>query len=163
MAAQAPDPVTQRLDRLERQNYRLRLWGGIVLVGLVTVLLLESVLPRRPARTVEAEKFILVGPGGNLRAGLSVEPNGMVGLAFLDKERRTRAGLAVQPDGSPSLRLFATDARSRVTLTVAPDGSPMLLLLGPDEQPRAMLVVRAGGSPGLQLLDTGGRVIWRAP
>ena len=60
--------MVQRLDRLERENRRLKLLGSLVLIGIATLLLMGQAKPNRVAKVIEAEKFILRDSSGSERA-----------------------------------------------------------------------------------------------
>ncbi len=62
--------VERRLQRLERQNRRLRL---VVYSGLVAVVGAVAMAQTRPSQTIEAERFVVRDRMGNQRAVLGLE------------------------------------------------------------------------------------------
>ncbi len=74
--------IIERLERLERQNRHLKRCAVILLLVLSSVFLMGQAAPS--SRTVEAQKFVLVDSGGNVRAELIILPSGLPGLRFLD-------------------------------------------------------------------------------
>jgi hypothetical protein len=103
MTAQAPElaAVVARLEKVEQQNRKLKMVGGMVLALAVAGLLMGQALPR--ARIVEAEEFVLKDGAGKVRAELVVDKDGP-GLALGDETGKARAGLTVSKDG-PRLTL----------------------------------------------------------
>ena len=130
------DTLTQRLDRLERQNRRLKVASGAVLFGIAAILLMGQ----GSSPIVEAERFLVRDPTtGKFRGALSVLQDGSVGLSIS------------APDGK-SLSLSA-NASGNVGLTLYDKQGKL----------RAELVTGVDGAPALALRDQGGKVIWKAP
>ena len=82
--------VTQRPDRLERENRRLKGIGAVVLVGLAAMVLMGQDTPGKVAMVVEAEKFVLVDAEGRTRAILGAYGAGH-GLVLYDPNGQVRA------------------------------------------------------------------------
>ena len=61
------DTPTQRLDRLERENRRLKFAGAILLLALAAVGAMGQVLPKAVPKVVEAERFLLRDARGRVR------------------------------------------------------------------------------------------------
>jgi hypothetical protein len=78
--------VVARLEKVERQNRRLRGAGIAVLVLAVAGLLMGQAMPK--ARIVEAEGFVLKDGAGKVRAGLAVVKAGPV-LRLSDENGKT--------------------------------------------------------------------------
>jgi len=80
--------VTERLDRLERQNRRLRL--GLIAIALGSgAVFLTAAMPST-METVTAQKFVLVDGSGNQRAILAVDKDGQSSLALYDASGQRR-------------------------------------------------------------------------
>ena len=106
-----PDPIMQRLERLERT---LRWWkrlacAALLLLSLVALLAATS---ERGSDLVRATAFYLMDQTGMTRAALVLGPGGSPALGFRDERGQLRAVLTVQPDGSP--RLTFTDVDGKV-------------------------------------------------
>ncbi len=106
-----PDPMMQRLERLEQT---LRWWkrlagAALLLVSLVALL---AATGQQGSRLVRATAFYLVDQTGQTRAALALAPGGSPALGFRDTRGQLRAVLTIQPDGSP--RLIFTDADGKV-------------------------------------------------
>jgi hypothetical protein len=178
--------LTQRLDRLERGNRRLRLAGVILLLALVAVGAMGQVLPKAVPKVVEAERFVVrdtrgkisatLGAGsgtttpalsladqnGKLRAGLAVLSDGAVGLVLADKDGNLRASIGLAADASSQVILYNKEGRGGAGLIVRADGAG-LTLDDKDGERRVMLGLNAYGFPSLHLSDKDGKVIWKAP
>ena len=103
MIAQAPElaAVVARLEKVERQNRRLKRVGVVVLALAVAGMVMGQAMPR--ARIVEAEEFVLRDAAGNVRAELVAFKDGPA-LTLLDENGKSRATLAVDKPG-PRLSL----------------------------------------------------------
>src|SRR5262245_54686893 len=111
------------------------------------------------AKTVEAEKFVLVDAGGRQRAALQVLANGLVDLSLQDAKGGNRATIGVEADGSTSIGLFDTKGYKVATLGQERDGHTGLLLYSPQGKGLASLTATPSGESALRLLDkTTGRV-----
>jgi hypothetical protein len=176
--------VVERLERVERQNGRLKLAGAVVLLLAAAGLVMAQTFPA--SRTVEAEAFVLRDGGGTARAVWAPVPEGGAALTFFDQAGKPRAQVRVERDGAPGLFLFdqagygramlradrdgapelaLTDqtAKTRATLRVERAGSPGLVLFDQVGKPRATLYVVSEGSATLQLSDKDERIFWRVP
>jgi hypothetical protein len=88
-----PDNLIDRIERLERANFRMRLAiatfmaGSLILVGL-------GATPKNDLKILDAEKIILRGDGGKIIAELSSDPI----------------------DHDPQLTLWSNNERYRMTI-----------------------------------------------
>lgn len=121
------DTLVVRLERLERENRRLRRAGAVALAGVALVLMGQTT-SGEVAKVVEATQFVLRDSKGDTRAVLALGPDGSVGLGLSDEAGTARAWLSLGPQGSPSFALFDRAARPRATLRLWPDGVPRLAL-----------------------------------
>jgi hypothetical protein len=71
---------------------------------------------------------------GNPRATMIVAPDGSPTLRLAD-QHRARAGLSLTPDGLPGLALLSTDGKTRAALTLNSDGAGALTLFDANTQP----------------------------
>ena len=173
--------LTERLDRLERENRRWRRAGAGVLIVIAAFALMGQAIQGVP-KAMEAERFVLRDTGGRVRAALGMEADGSVGLWLLDSAGKTRAGVGVSREGSPVMALADQTGKSRLSLTLT-DG-PGLSLRDQDRtrislsvlaegsgiyvwdqagRERVVLIVAADGSQVLGFRDKDGKVIWKAP
>jgi len=177
MDSTALDRLTQRLDRLERENRRLKRIGGVAVIGLAAVALMGQTMPGKVAKVVEAEQFVLRDASGTIRGRLHTSSNGIAGL-FLSSGTAS-AGLRVGADGlailamsehgeprvvlgnhknSPEVLLIDKSNKVRVKLEIEGDGEPRLALYDGARQPRVAVGTQSDGGPGVVLLDENGRL-----
>lgn len=155
--------LAQRLDRVERENRRLKRGGAVVLAVVAAVVLMGQATGDKVAKVLEAESFVVRDSKGALRAILGVWEDDEVRLLLPDRNGKSRAILAVKPDGSPYLGLYDKDGKRRIGMAVLQDGMLALGLAYTDDKSRAGLSVGPDGSPRLFLADKAGKVIWSAP
>ncbi len=113
------DPVIQRLDRLERENWYWKratlllfiVMGSAILMAVSSASVVDPLIR---AQTIEAQKFVLKDSNGIIRAELKhdaqtrPDSGGMVSLEPYGKNKPTRAALYLQ-DGWVYFNLQATD------------------------------------------------------
>lgn len=154
MPLSTPDLVTARLDRLERESRR---WRRVALgswLAIAAVLLLGQSSPpaakaASPARTVEAERFVLRDPRGLVGATLGWEADDTPRLALHDLRGQPRAVVSVGTGGTPGLTLLDADGTTvRAALVLGSDGAPGLALFDPAGKPRVAVALFHGGQPG---------------
>jgi hypothetical protein len=93
--------VVERLERLERENRRLKVLG-LILVAAVSLAVLTGVTTKEPV--IGAEAFTLVGNQGQLR-GVFALVNQEPTLALFDSTGKVRAGLSIA-ENAPRLILY---------------------------------------------------------
>lgn len=128
--------LQQRVDRLEREVRRWRLFGpaALALLGLIVLL---GATGQKVEDEVRAKSFVLVDQQGRQRAVLNVVPLpffDIAGLRLYDQKGRARAALAVAGDGSSALNLYDQANFTQVNLSADPDGTPHLNLFGTNRQ-----------------------------
>jgi len=88
--------ILERVEKLERQNRRLKLLGLFLLIIAASVLVMGQTVPRKGSRTLEAEKLVIRNQNGKE----------VITLEALDG----RASLALlTPDGFPSVILVDSE------------------------------------------------------
>lgn len=143
--------ILKRLEKLERQNRRMKLAGLGAFVIAGTLLLMGQTRRVHPS-TITATGFVLVDAQGRERATLAMY-NGGPRLDLYDENGKARAGLTVTSDG-PGLGLFDANGKARVGLSAFSDG-PGLALFDANGKPRVGLVAFSDG-PVLDLSDANG-------
>jgi len=141
--------IKQRLEKLERQNRRMKLAGVGALVIAAAFLLMGQASGPRTLPEVRANSFVLVDAQGRQRATLSMDMN-EPGLALRDASGAIRAMLANSPQG-PTLGLLDANGKAAATLAVLSDG-PLLGMLDANLTQGVMLDIPAHG-PELKLND----------
>lgn len=121
------DALTQRLDRLERENRYLKISGIAAAVILAAGALLGAAASSVP-QELRAKKFVLTDDTGARRAVLETLENGASRLALYKKGGKGEVELAVGRDGVPYLVL--TDSGGLTFLGISPDGSASINLGG---------------------------------
>ena len=84
-----PTVVDARLDKIERDNRRLKLTVGALLLALAAVPLIGAVMPQEIPELIQAREFQVIGEFGNERAGMSAS-----GIAYNDEKGTIRAGMS---------------------------------------------------------------------
>jgi hypothetical protein len=111
--------------------------------------------PPNPARTVEAERFVLRDARGRAGATLGWGADDTPRLTLHAPSGQPRAVLTVGARGAPGLTLLDADGVTvRVALVVGPDGAPGFALFDPAGKPRLAAALFHGSAPGR---STGGR------
>jgi hypothetical protein len=86
-------------------------------------------------KVVRATEFQLVNDDGLPRASLSVNPDNMPNLRFLDAEGMVRLDLFLQGDGRPLINMNARNSSCRVALGLLDNGNPVLTLYDKKQRP----------------------------
>ncbi len=162
------ETLARRLDRVERENRRLKQAGVIALAVIAVVVLMGQATQGKVAKVIEAEKFVLRDADGKGRARLESLPSGLVRLVLLDKDENVQSVLGVGV-GRPSLVLagrnnktilttsfLSISGKSRLTLAVLPSGVQSLALTDNTGRTRAELAIEADGSSTFGLFDRTG-------
>lgn len=162
MSADDTHDVLARLARLERSNRRWkRIALGIAGAGVV----LFATLPQGPSlaqapRTVAAQRFVLLSPGGQGNgATLEFTARGPE-LVFFDPGDRPRLRMGVD-EGGPSLHLLDARGGKRASLGLF-EGEPGFVLYDGELKVRAVISM-SGDQPSVVLLDENKRRVFRAP
>jgi len=161
-------PVMQRLEKLEKQNRRLRVGGGAFLLVAASLLLMGQAAPQ--SKTIEAQEFILRDTSNKQRAKLSLVEDTAV-LSLYDAKENVRARLVA--GDRPGLLFFDAQrtgpyAKVRLALGVgdmgggAGDSGPHILLFDANGRGRAELFVTESRS-GLSFHDANGKELFKAP
>ena len=132
--------VIERLEKLEAENQVLR---GKLEMAERTLEHLSTI----GVEEVAARTFRLTDEIGMVRALLTSNPEGGVGLMLMDTNYQVRAGLRVDPTGVPSMELDGKEGKSQVLLNIEND-DPFLTLMNKEGQICAQLCVH-DGSPTL--------------
>ena len=90
--------VEDRIDRLERENRRLKLGGGGLAAAVLIVVLAGAATTQQPD-TIEVKGLILKNDEGKKVAELNSDDRG-TGIVFYDSEGEPRAKLGVLANGT---------------------------------------------------------------
>lgn len=149
--------IEERLGKVERQNRRLKIAGGVALVLIWAVTLLSAAAPK--PKTVDAERFVVVDNGGKQRAAFGVSENG-ASLKISNEKGKTVVLMEVSEDGTPVLAFKDENSTIRALLTLGED-DPILSLHDENETPRAMLLVHDERGPSLSFRNKQGETCAR--
>jgi hypothetical protein len=107
--ASETETLIHRLEKVERENRRIKL-AGIVVLTLIATILLTGLSVDDPV--IGAEAFTLVDGQGEMRAVFAMVNNEPT-LALFDTEGKVRAGIMVAQN-SPRLILYAEDGKTPI-------------------------------------------------
>ena len=117
-----------RLEKLERQNRRQKIYWAVILAVLGVVLATQAYVLFRPLPSGLAGETLMVrDANGKVRASLGTH-GGKVGLELWDPEGHRRATLGLGSEGAPHLAFYDRDQRVRAELNLGPDGEPKFTL-----------------------------------
>lgn len=180
------EAFVERIDRIERENGRLKLAGALVLIGIAAAMLMGQAGPNPriiKASQIEAERFVLSNRRGKVLGGLVIRGDGTP-MLFLNHKPGKKAApgfmVAVKEDvmsvnlftdkskhqvaiAADKLVLKGKEGKDRIVLLSHEKGIPMLSLNDKDENQRAMLLVTPNGQPYLAFRTHDGKVFWSAP
>jgi hypothetical protein len=119
----------ERLENLEQQNRRQRLYRAFILglFGLILAAQAFWFFRPQPPGPLEVESLVVRDPNGVIRAWLG-DKNGKAGLDLWDRKGKRRATLSLGPEGSPGLALYDQDQQVRAELNLGPAGVPKFTL-----------------------------------
>ena len=114
--------LEQRIERVERENRRLKIAALTALLGLGGAFSLGAAA--NPPQKLEAETIVLRDAQGKSRIVLGVDEEGP-GIAFLDTKGKLRLNLGLAKEG-PALDLLDAAEHPRATLLLTEDQGPIL-------------------------------------
>ena len=116
------ESLERRIEKVERENRRLKIAALTALLGLGGVFSLGAAAS--PPQKLEAETIVLRDATGKSRIILGVDEEGP-GIAFLDAKGKLRLNLGLAKDG-PALDLLDAAEHPRATLLLTEDQGPIL-------------------------------------
>jgi hypothetical protein len=150
--------ITERLEKMELQNRRLKQAGTVILILFAAVLLMGQSLPKR--RIIEAERFVLLDTAGKARGLFQMVADGPY-LVLLDENgQKVKVELAATRLG-PKLSFYDDNGHPRAVLLSTEEG-PGLFFKDLNGKRRVAMGVNKVG-PILNFLDTDEYPIWHAP
>jgi hypothetical protein len=140
------------MDKLERQNRRLKLIGTVVMVLAAAVLLMGQASQKK---TVEANEFILKDTTGKTRARLGIGATGP-DLAMFDTEGKARASLEVENDTTGTVTLYK-DSSGKDVVAHNSYGGGALKMFDREGKARVILEVKNDIKENVQFKDGSGK------
>ena len=86
--------LESRLSKVERDNRRLKLTLGALLLGLAAVPLIGAVMPQQIPELIEARRFEVIDENGTIRAGMGAD-----GIGYADENGTGRVGMGADGIG----------------------------------------------------------------
>ena len=144
------EAVVRRLERVERQNRRLKVIGAavVLLVGAGVLVGVDGPAPK----TVVEEKFIVRDAAGKNWAELAYYEKDGPALLLRDKEGTRTVILGASPSGEAQLQ-FRDKAGERLILTALPGGAAGIEIKDKTAKQRVSLGVR-GERAAVRLRDS---------
>ncbi len=130
------ETLARRLDRVERENRRLKRAGVMAVAVMAALVLMGHATSNNvvKAEVVEADLVLANAIGirdktGMPRGGLDTDDSGAVRLVFLDRQGTQRLQLSVNPDGEAGIGLLYKLGNPGAFLIADSDGSRLGLAL----------------------------------
>ena len=154
------EQLEQNIVELKRQNRRYRFVTSLVAVLAVTFVIMGQSSANKPAKIIEAEKFILRDKDGVVRGVLQSE-NGMAGFSLADQTGKAVIELGAKDNGATGLVFADGSGTTRVALRVKDGNSPDFGLLDANGTLRVALGIDPAGNPALVMYDEKQNPIWK--
>ena len=164
------ETVVRRLDRVERENRRMKQAGAVALAVIGAVVLMGQAT--KVPKWVEAEKFIIRDANGKLRGELGMQGE-LPGLSLIYNKEMTFNVLVGEKDALLVIEKSRPGMHSEVGLYIDDDDSARITV-SRKGRGKAVLgsvslettrtgVVEKRPESSLVLIDKAGNVIWSAP
>jgi hypothetical protein len=144
--------LSERLEKLERENHGLKR-AGLVALALTAVLLLTG--QARSNRVLEANRFVLRDSSGQVRAELKTEEDSSPRLVLFDAHGGGRAWLDLNKKGEPALRFWDASGKPLLELSTAVE-RPRLTLFSPQGDDGLTVWTAKEGGSGLVMYGAEG-------
>jgi hypothetical protein len=141
-----------RLERLERDNRRLKRFA---LAALVLAATLATIYATQPVpESFTAHEFNVVDDSGGVRVKMGMLLGKPV-ITFFDAQNMPRALMGVDSSGAPNIYFNDAQGTPRMDMSIGESG-PYIMLRDAGGNPGARLEVTASGQPEISLLDQQG-------
>ena len=161
--AQDYDCLSKKVERLERENLRLKRIGiSLIIVAVAALTMGQS----QSTKTVEANAFVLRGPDGSVRAKLDSNKSSTE-LVFLNDAGQSRLAITASQEGE-GLEMMSDSGELLATMSAA-------LQKGPQLSPTTSTIAVLGSLPGpgvimnaskaiatVRVADQSGHRVWAA-
>ena len=142
-----------RLEKLERDNRRLKRLGA---AALVLAAALGAIYATRPVPAkITAHEFDLVDRSGATRGFMGVR-DGASNITLSDSQGKPGVVMAALSSGASGISLSDSQGKAGVAMTVSPSGEPSVGLSDSQGNPRVFMVVLPSGEPDITLQDAQG-------
>ncbi len=136
--------LSERVERLERQNHRLKQTGLLTLLAIASFFLMGQM---KATKALEAGKFILKDGRGKMRAELGLLRDRPM-LVFYDEAETVMLSMGAQAEGS-GLTIFDADSRQSAVLDCTANG-PVLSFFSEGQKRLNLSLTTQGPAIGLQ-------------
>lgn len=109
-----------RLDRLERENRRIKRVGGSLLAALGLAGIVGFAAPKM-CNTVWAERFVLQDSRGQQRMVLNAYSTKTPAITFNDAKGKGVAALQIEQSGDMSLKVFKQAGQEAASFSFTPE------------------------------------------
>lgn len=143
--------LCERVERIERQNRRLKLLAGAALTVFGALVLMGQGPVK--GRTLEAETFILKDADGKVRVRMETKGSAVL-LSLFDRQEQVRQNLIVSDKGA-MITIGDATGRPRIMTGVTGEGDAdeaSIALAGKNGLPMAELTT-VGDTSGLKIFD----------
>jgi hypothetical protein len=157
--------LLERLDRIERENRRLRRFGNMMFVGLALVLGATAAVFWYSGRfglaggvpeNLTAHQFTIRDEQGTTRGTWGLAEDGTIRFQLSDLRGTPRVRLSLLGDGSAGLSFSDTSDKKLVVIGALPDQSTSFVMSDHSGVPRAVLGMSSNGSSNLVFADRDG-------
>jgi hypothetical protein len=155
--------LLDRIDRIERENRRLRRFGITTLLGMaimlgitLAVFIYSGSFGVGVPENIAARQFTIRDGKGTSRGSWGVAEDGTVRFLLSDLSGRPRVRVSLLPDGSSGVSLADSGDRKLIVLGALPDQSTSFVMSDRSGVPRAVLGMSPNGSANLVFADREG-------
>jgi hypothetical protein len=157
--------LLDRMDRIERENRRLRRFGNMMIVAVAIVVGLAAAVFWYTGRfgiagavpqNIVARQFTLRNADGTTRGTWGVADDGTVRLLLNDAKGRARVRMSLLADGSAGLSFADTADHKLIVMGSLPDQTSSFVMSSGAGVPRAVLGISGAGAANLVFADQGG-------
>lgn len=141
--------IASRLERLERENQRLKRFGGAAVVILVSLAAIYATQPI--AQVIRAHAFEVMDNSGKVRVKLSVLPDGDSAIDIRDARGTERAWMGLKASNGPTIGLADAQGYPRAIMNVSSAGFATISLTDQEHNVRTFV-----GDSGVAFYDSKG-------
>ncbi len=115
--------LNDRLERLEKENKRLKVWGGIAAGGFLCIGLFGFAAPV-VCDIVTGERLVIRDNSGRQRVGIDAYHNSAPGMTLNDVNGRERAKLGLNDKGDVTLSFTDEKGTAKASYLFSAEGAP---------------------------------------
>ncbi len=147
------EELEARVERLERENRRIRRGAFIALVVIAGLIFMGQTSEPGISNVLRTRRLVIEDESGTMRLGLGVTSGGS-GLLMFDETGKRRLSLLLV-NGTPQMMMCDKGGTSRALLS-ADSAGPGLILCDEAGEARGAFVLPKSTGPGLALRDQKG-------